>query len=104
VSYDENPFRLRLYRKNTIKIGKKLQCIQQRAKRLMCVGVEAVADARSIDLTLNPARVFKNFQVLRNRALRQGQHLDNFTADAGLALLSRRIMAMRAGCPNACAS
>ena len=56
--------------------------VDKAAKTLQNVGIEAVTGARPIDFTFDPTSVFEDFQMLRNRALRERQNFDNFAADA----------------------
>src|SRR5210317_1615013 len=59
------------------------QSVTQRPQR-GCV--DAIARSRPIDFTGDQARVLEDLEVLRNRCLRQGQYVDDFTANADAAL------------------
>jgi hypothetical protein len=47
------------------------------------LGLQCVADPRSIDLTLDQPGLFEDAKVLRDGGLRQGQLIDYLSADAG---------------------
>jgi hypothetical protein len=52
-------------------------------------GIETIADAWPIDFALHPSSTLQNLQMLGNGALRERQNLDDFAANAALALMEQ---------------
>jgi hypothetical protein len=58
------------------------QFLEQRHELLSSLGPDAVADARPVDLSLNPSRISEHLEVLRDGRLGEGQTIDDVPADA----------------------